>query len=90
MFRHIGWFTAIVLYALIWWTLLFAILPLGTRTRQEADDVSGWRGTPENPQILKKALLTTLISIVVWGIFMVVINSDYLSFRNGWLALPKD
>lgn len=26
-----GWFTGCVLYLLIWWTVLFAVLPLGVR-----------------------------------------------------------
>ena len=30
------WFTACVLYALIWWTVLFAVLPFGTRARRRA------------------------------------------------------
>jgi predicted secreted protein len=83
-----GWFTATVLFALIWWTVLFAVLPLGTRTVDQPDATSGWRGTPANPRIGRKVLLTTVIAVLIWGGCVLVITSPWLSFRSGWLALP--
>ena len=32
-----NWFTGVVLYILIWWTVLFAVLPIGTRPVEDAD-----------------------------------------------------
>ena len=90
MFRHIGWFTASVLYALIWWTVLFAVLPLGTDPQEEPDERSGWRGAPEHPRMGRKVLITTLVALAIWAACMVVINSEWLSFRTGALALPRD
>ncbi len=75
------WFTSGVVFMLVWWTLLFAVLPLWTRPRSEADAETGWRGVPERPMLLRKFLLTTALSIVVWGAIMLVILSPYLSFR---------
>ena len=37
-------FTGIVLYVLIWWIALFAVLPIGTHPVEDADRQSGWRG----------------------------------------------
>lgn len=78
------WFTAFVVFMLVWWTLLFTVLPLWTRPRSEADETTGWRGVPERPLMLRKLLVTTLISIVVWGAIMLVIQSPYLSFRTSF------
>lgn len=75
------WFTAIVVLVLVWWTILFAVLPLWTRPHPDADETTGWRGVPERPLIGRKLLVTTAISLVVWGAIMLVIRSDYLSFR---------
>jgi predicted secreted protein len=83
-----GWFTGTILYVLIWWTLLFAVLPFGTRPVSEADAETGWRGVPERPHLLRKIIATTLIAAVVWGGAYAVINSDWLSFRHGILAMP--
>ena len=85
-----GWFTGCVLYSLIWWTVLFAVLPVGTKPVTEADERTGWRGAPEQPLLLRKAVATTLISGVIWLGCYAVISSDWLSFRHGWLALPDD
>ncbi len=75
------WFTAFVVFVLVWWTLLFAILPLWTRPAAEADEATGWRGVPARPLIGRKLLVTTAVSLVVWGLIMLIIRSDVWSFR---------
>ncbi len=85
-----GWFTAFVLYVLIWWTALFAVLPLGTRPIADPDEKTGWRGAPEKPQLLRKILLTTLVTTLLWSIIVGLIESDWLSFRHGILKMPDD
>ena len=85
-----NWFTGIVLYVLIWWTVLFAVLPLGTRPMEDADSSSGWRGAPERPQLIRKAIITTLVAAVVWFGAWLLISSSYVSFRHGWFAAPYD
>lgn len=82
-----AWFNAVVLYVLVWWTLLFAVLPLGTKPQPDPDPATGWRGAPERPRIGQKILQTTVLSAVVWLGMMAVIRSDWLSFRTGWLAM---
>ncbi len=76
-------FTAFVVYTLIWWTVLFAVLPFGTRPVAEPDAATGWRGAPERPLIGRKLLATTVISAVLWGVAMLIIWSDWWSFRSG-------
>jgi predicted secreted protein len=85
-----GWFTGLVLYVLIWWVLLFAVLPFGVRNTGAPDPHTGWRGAPEHPYLLRKILATTVIAAVIWGGCVAVIESDWLSFRHGILALPQD
>ncbi len=83
-------FTGIIVYTLIWWTALFAILPIGTRPDPEGDASSGgWRGAPEQPLLLRKVVATTLVSAVLWLGVYALIESDWISFRSGWLALPE-
>ena len=77
------WFTAFVLFVLIWWTVLFAVLPFGAHPVEEPDEAGGWRGAPARPMIGRKMLATTLISMVLWGGAMLVIRSDWISFRPG-------
>ena len=60
---------AIAIYVVIWWTVLFAILPIGVRTQGE--DGAVVPGTPESaptrPRLLRVVLLTTLVSALVFA-----------------------
>ena len=82
-------FTGIIVYTLIWWTALFAILPIGVRPDTEGDpSAGGWRGAPERPMLLRKVVATTVVSAVLWLGVYALVESDWISFRSGWLALP--
>jgi predicted secreted protein len=85
-----NWFTGVVLFIIIWWTALFAVLPIGTRPVAQADETSGWRGAPEQPRLLMKVVVTTIITCVLWTGSYMLIRSDYISFRHGIFAAPED
>jgi predicted secreted protein len=85
-----NWFTGIVLFVCIWWVALFAVLPFGTKPVVKADTVSGWRGAPEHPGMLRKVIVTTIITCVLWTGSYMLIRSDYVSFRHGYFAEPED
>jgi predicted secreted protein len=85
-----NWVSGLAAYFVLWWLTLFAVLPLGTRPVADADASSGWRGAPEKPQILRKAIITTVVAAIVWVIGYALVNSALLDFRDGWLAMPKD
>lgn len=76
-----GWFTGFILYAIVWWVVLMAVLPWGVR-REENPEEGHDPGAPANPNIPKKLLATTLISAVVWLAIFLVIVSDVFSFRD--------
>jgi len=83
-----GWVTGIAVYVMIWWTVLFAVLPIGAHPDVRPDAHSGWRGAPVAPVLWKKALITSVVAAVIWLMVWWVVQSPYLSFRHGWLALP--
>ena len=85
-----GWVSGIVVFFLVWWLTLFAVLPIGTRPNPGRRFWhTGWRGVPEKPQLLRKVVITTLVTVVLWLGFYLIAESDWLSFRSGWLALPE-
>ena len=84
-----NWVTGIAMYIMIWWIVLFAVLPFGTRPVVDPDAATGWRGAPEKPGMWRKVLITTLVAGVVWGLLYLIVRSDWLSFRHGWLAMPE-
>jgi predicted secreted protein len=58
----------IALYFIVWWLALFAILPIGVRSQEEAGEVvpGSEIGAPAKAQMGYKVLLTTLVSIPVF------------------------
>ena len=85
-----NWFNGLVLFVLIWWTVLFAVLPLGTKPVDPPDEHTGWRGAPEQARIGRKLLITTAVTALIWCVCAGVILSGLVSFRTGWLAMPQD
>jgi len=74
-----NWFTGPASYVVIWWIVIFAILPIGVKP---AEDEMGVRaGAPANPHLRVKAIATTLVSAVIWGILYLLVSSDIWSFR---------
>jgi predicted secreted protein len=65
------WISQFFIYLIIWWVVLFAVLPWGIRP-SEAPTEGHDPGAPLNPRLKAKALATTLVAAVVWGIYFVV------------------
>ena len=83
-----GWTLSFVVFALIWWTVLFAVLPLGVQPRAASLEEGGWNGAPSRPQILRKVVITTVVSVMIFGGIFAIERSDLVSFRSDWLAIP--
>ena len=60
-------FTHIAIFLTIWWTVLFAILPLGVTSLAEAgiDPKGGDPGAPVDPKLKRKCITTTWISALI-------------------------
>lgn len=72
-------FTGIIVYLLIFWVTLFAVLPWGNAPDQEkAPEDMG--GAPANPRIKQKFLITAGVSVILWGIVFALIKSDVIDF----------
>ena len=76
-----SWATGLMVYLVIWWTVLFAVLPLGVK-RVENPGRGQERGSPERPQLVRKAIITTIVAAVLWIGFFVLHQSDFFSFRE--------
>jgi predicted secreted protein len=70
----VGWVSAIAVFFVIWWTVLFAILPIGLRTQDDAGEVTlGTEASaPRGPHMLRVAVLTTLVSLAIFAVLFVL------------------
>ena len=75
---------AIAIYFIIWWTVLFAVLPIGVRT--QAEDGAVVPGTPESapaaPRLLRVVLLTTVISALVFAALWALIRYGIIDLNT--------
>ena len=76
-----NWLTGIVLYLLIWWVSLFAILPLWV-TPAEPDDPGHAAGAPSHPLLGRKLALTSAVAAVIWLAIYLVVRQPWFSFRG--------
>jgi predicted secreted protein len=68
-----SWATIAAIYFLIWWIVLFAVLPWGVRSQEESGDVSSGTdpGAPVVPRLLMKVVWTTIVATIVFAAFYV-------------------
>jgi predicted secreted protein len=74
-------FSGILVYAVIWWLVLFTVLPWGVR-RSEQPEPGHAVEAPSNPRLVLKFAVTTLIATLLFGIAWWLIESDLISFRE--------
>ena len=75
---------SIAVFFIIWWTVLFAVLPIGNVSQEEAGEIVP--GTPEGaptaPRLLKKAAITTVISAAIFAVF-------WVGYEQGWVTFDQ-
>jgi predicted secreted protein len=69
---------ALAIYFIIWWIVLFAMLPIGVRTSEEAGEKSS-PGTAESaphiPNLLPKMVATTVVaSIIFAAVYAIIVH----------------
>ncbi len=69
----------LAIYFIIWWLVLFAVLPFGVRSQEEAgDDIEpgSMPGAPSRPMLVRKAIATTIVSAIIFAaVYWVLVHS---------------
>ncbi|HVZ14313.1 MAG TPA: DUF1467 family protein [Bauldia sp.] len=79
-----GPLTVAAVYFVTWWIMIFAVLPFGTRTQEEAGEVT--LGTtpsaPMRPRLLRAAIINSIATAVVVFLFWAVVTYYNLSLED--------
>ena len=70
----------IAIYFVVWWIVLFAVLPWGMRSQDDEGDVvlGTVSSAPANPRLVRKAIITSIVAaIVTAGIWYLVVYLGY-------------
>jgi len=67
---------AIAIYFVVWWIVLFAVMPFGTRTQEEeGETVLGTvHSAPVRPMLVRKAIATSIVAAIVVGALWLAID----------------
>jgi predicted secreted protein len=67
---------SIMAYVIVWWLVLFCLLPIGVRSQAEEGQVvpGSEPGAPQNGQLLWKAKWASIIALGIWAVMYVTIN----------------
>ena len=73
---------AIAVFLIIWWVVLFAVLPFGIRSQHEVGEVQEGTdpGAPAVARLGLRLLWTTIVASVVFAVFAII-------YINRWITL---
>jgi predicted secreted protein len=74
---------SIAIFMIVWWVVLFAVLPFGVVSQHEAGlerEGGNDPGAPVRPLMWRKLFITTIIALVVWSGVMWVVIAQPISF----------
>jgi predicted secreted protein len=76
--------SALVLYAVLWFMTFLVVLPIRLKTQGDVGEIvhGTHAGAPHEPQLKKRALITTVIALILWAIIAYVIISGTLTVRD--------
>ena len=74
----------IVVYVVVWWLVFFMTLPFGVRGQWEDGEVveGSEPGAPIKTNLGKKALITTGIAFVIWGLIWLAVTFNILGVET--------
>ena len=73
-----------VVFIILWWLILFMILPRDINSQKNNDFVVKGTdpGAPSNPNIVKKLIITTTITSILFAIIYFLNYFDILNIRR--------
>jgi predicted secreted protein len=78
-----NWITGLAVYLVVWWLVIFMVLPWGNRP-VDVDDVAKGHmaGAPKKPRLLVKVAVTTVITTLIWIAIYAIADSGLVTFRT--------
>jgi predicted secreted protein len=88
----VDFFTGFAVYFIIWWLVLFTVLPWGMRSAHEEGvevEQGHERAAPVRPRLRAKFVQTTIIALFVYGFYYWLVYYSGLTLDDiPWLPKP--
>ncbi len=76
--------TGIFLYFVLWWLIIFIVLPWGVKGQAEEGEVikGSEPGAPVKARMKRKAIQTTIVTAIVWVIIFIIVEYKLIDINN--------
>jgi predicted secreted protein len=74
------WFAAGITFVIVWWLVLFMVLPFGAKPPNEVEPGMA-PSAPERPRMALKIAVTTAIALALTGVAMWLVQSGLIQLR---------
>jgi predicted secreted protein len=74
------WFATSIVFAVIWWLILFMVLPFGAAPPDEVEPGMA-TSAPARPRLGIKLAVTTVLAALVTGLIMWALDSGLIALR---------
>lgn len=78
--------SAAVVFIVIWWLILFMVLPFGVR-RTETPEAGHDPGAPARPMLWRKVAVTTAITLVLFAAVYGVVEFELIALSDLMIEL---
>ena len=69
----------IVVFSSIWWILFYIALPIGIKISAKTEEGHA-DSAPKNPNIVIKAIIVTILAVLISWILVALVEGGHLSF----------
>jgi predicted secreted protein len=76
---------SLIVYIIIWWIVFFSILPVGiiSENKEFRSSLRGSdSGAPKNPEIIKKFIITTVLTTIFFICIYYMVSNNHLNLRE--------
>lgn len=80
-----SWTSTFAIYFILWWLVLFTVLPWGSTSAHETGAASGEghaASAPLQPRLLRKFAITTVMSALIFLIVYWPIEQEWITLDN--------
>ena len=74
------WFGTAVVFAIVWWLVLFMVLPFGAAPPDEVEPGMA-SSAPAKPRIAVKVAITTVLAVLLTGLAVWLVDSGLIQLR---------
>ncbi|MGH6943214.1 MAG: DUF1467 family protein [Geminicoccaceae bacterium] len=75
-----SWFGTAVIFLVVWWLVLFMVLPFGAAPPEEIQPGTS-TGAPARPHLALKAAITTVIALLLTAAILWIMQSGLVQLR---------